>query len=71
MSGHDVPSPIDLAMQETAAAYAKELRAHVELARAWRKGGPAEEQQAAYGRAKGAHAAALSRLRRVLDEEGR
>lgn len=62
-------NPVELAMQETAAAYAEELRAHVALARAWRKGGPAKAQQAAYGKAKGAHAAAVLQLRAALDRE--
>jgi hypothetical protein len=69
MSGHDVPSPVDLAVQEVIAAHEAELLAHVELARAWRKGGPAEEQQAAYGRAKSAHDSATRRLRAALAEE--
>jgi hypothetical protein len=69
MSGHDVPSPVDLAVQDVIAAHEAELRAHVALARAWRKGGPAEEQQAAYGRAKGALDSAQRRLRAALAEE--
>lgn len=70
MSDHDVPSPVDSAMQETVAAYAEELRAHVELAQAWRTGESTGPARGAYAHAKNVHVAALSRLRRVLDEAG-
>jgi hypothetical protein len=69
VSGHDLHNPVEFAMQETAAAYAEELRAHVEVARAWRKGQPPADVQTAYASAKRAHAAATVRLRRALEEE--
>lgn len=69
MSGHDLPSPVDLAVQETVAAYAEELRAHVALARVDRNGPGYREVVSAWSEAKHAHAAALHRLRRALDEE--
>jgi hypothetical protein len=73
MSGHDVPNPVELAVQETVAAYAEELRTHVELARAWRAGGPGAKpspvtQQAWYD-AKRKYQAAMMRLREALDVE--
>lgn len=64
---HHTPDRVDLAVQETVAAHADELRAYVALFRAW--GNATAEQHAEYSRAKGAHAEARERLRRALADE--
>jgi hypothetical protein len=70
MSGHSVPRPVDLAVQEVIATHEAEQRAHVALARAWRTpGAPTLALADAYAEARGAHDSAQRRLRAALSEE--
>lgn len=69
LASHRVLSPVDLAVQEVTAAYAEELRAHVALARVDRNGPGYPRAVTTWSEAKHAHAAALHRLRRVLEDE--